>query len=158
MLGTTTNSTLPHLVLIAEDDPDDRLIMMEAWKDHPLGRETHFVEDGAELLEYLFHVGRYPDPATSPRPGLILLDLNMPNKNGHQVLAEIQAHSVLKNIPVVIMTSSMAANDMTRSNELGAAIFLHKPVSLSGYQSTFQTLHNYMVENFVSHSEGGGHV
>jgi CheY-like chemotaxis protein len=93
-------------VLMAEDDPDDRFLMEQAFKDLRSKGELRFVEDGEELMDYLLHRGRYADPKQSPRPSLILLDLNMPRKDGRQALAEIKATSGLDKIPIVVWTTS----------------------------------------------------
>ena len=144
MLHATTKSNSSLRLLVVEDNPDDRLLMLEAWKHFPLGKEVYFVNDGVELLDYLYHQGPYADPQSSPRPDLVLLDLYMPKKDGHQVLVEIQSNNELKPIPIVIFSNSMARGDMTRSCQLGAATFLHKPVNLSGYEATFQAIEKFL--------------
>ena len=140
MFSTAPIPTMPDTVLVVDDDSDDRLIMMEAWKENPLGREIRFVEDGEELLDYLYNRRDYADPSTSPRPGLILLDLNMPRKDGHTVLAEIRSDPDLDSIPIVVLTGEMGKMNMGHAFKLGATSFLHKPVNFSGYQSTLQAL------------------
>ncbi|MGH8488165.1 MAG: response regulator, partial [Gammaproteobacteria bacterium] len=93
-------------ILMADDDVDDRLMTREAFADAHLRNDLRFVEDGAELMDYLRHRGQYGDPAAAPRPGLILLDLNMPKKDGREALAEIKADPNLKHIRIVVLTTS----------------------------------------------------
>ena len=103
------------MILMAEDDADDRLLVKDALAESRVLNELRFVGDGEELLQYLRHEGRYSDPASSPRPGLILLDLNMPRKDGREALQEIKADPALRRIPVVVMTTSKAEEDIFRS-------------------------------------------
>src|SRR6185312_13764096 len=98
-------------ILMADDDPDDRELTREAFEESRLANDLRFVEDGVELLDYLKRRGKYEDPASSPRPGLILLDLNMPKKDGREALREIKADPKLKSIRVVILTTSKAEED-----------------------------------------------
>src|SRR5947209_16514798 len=105
----------PITILMADDDPDDRLMAREAFQEARLANDLRFVEDGAELLDYLRRRGKYADPASSPRPGLILLDLNMPRKDGREALGEIKADPSLRNIRVVVLTTSKAEEDIERA-------------------------------------------
>jgi CheY-like chemotaxis protein len=114
-------------ILMADDDADDRDLTRDAIRQNQLNGELRFVEDGEELLEYLNRRGRYADPATSPRPGLILLDLNMPRMDGHEVLRALRADPALRRIPVIVLTTSSAEEDVLRSYELGANCFITKP-------------------------------
>jgi len=98
----------PITILVAEDDPDDRLLARQALEQSRLIGDLRFVEDGEELIDYLHHRGNYSDPGTSPRPGLILLDLNMPRKDGREALREIKSDPRLRDIPVVVLTTSKA--------------------------------------------------
>ena len=118
-------------ILIAEDDFDDRLLLEMAFHSFENGCEIRFVVDGEELMEYLERRGSYADPKSSPRPELILLDLNMPKKNGHQALGEIKNNPVLKNIPLAIWTTSGSEKDMLFCRRTGADQFLSKPNSFS---------------------------
>ncbi|HEX4147611.1 MAG TPA: response regulator, partial [Pirellulales bacterium] len=102
----------PITILMADDDPDDRQLTLEAFTESRLVNDLRFVEDGEELLDYLFRRGKYADPASSPRPGLILLDLNMPRKDGREALKELKADPVLKKIRVVVLTTSKAEEDI----------------------------------------------
>ena len=107
-----TPSTKSPVFLMAEDDPDDRLLAKDALNEAQIDAELHFVENGEELLDYLWHRGRYSEPASSPRPGVILLDLNMPRKDGREALREIKADPDLRRIPVVVLTTSKADTDI----------------------------------------------
>ncbi|MFC1853859.1 response regulator [candidate division CSSED10-310 bacterium] len=119
----------PITILMAEDDPDDRMLTKEALAENRLANELYFVEDGEELMDFLYHRGVYVNPETSPRPGLILLDLNMPKKDGREALEEIKADPELRQIPIVVLTTSKAEEDIFRSYDLGASSFITKPVT-----------------------------
>lgn len=141
--------TNPHrsiTILMAEDDPDDRLLTNQAMKEQRLANELRFVEDGEELMDYLHHRGKYADPAKSPRPGLILLDLNMPRKDGREALAEIKADPHLRSIPVVILTTSKAEEDILRSYDMGANSYVTKPVTFEGLANAIKILGQYWFE------------
>jgi len=130
-------------ILMADDDEDDRMMTKEAFEEARLANELRFVEDGEELLDYLKHRGKYTDPATSPRPGLILLDLNMPRKDGREALRDIKADPDLKQIPIVVLTTSKAEEDIYRSYDLGVNSFITKPVSFEGMVFVISTLAQY---------------
>src|SRR4051794_29531692 len=98
---TKPPTTRPVTILMADDDPDDRRLTKEAFAESHLANDLRFVEDGEELLDYLHHRGKYADPATSPRPGLILLDLNMPRMDGREALQQIRADARFRGIRVV---------------------------------------------------------
>jgi CheY-like chemotaxis protein len=115
-------------ILMADDDADDRMMAREAMEESRLGNSFRFVEDGEELMEYLKQEGRY-SAATAPRPGLILLDLNMPRKDGRQALQEIKSDPELRRIPVVILTTSKTEQDILSAYDLGANSFITKPVT-----------------------------
>ncbi|HRI07082.1 MAG TPA: response regulator [Nannocystaceae bacterium] len=133
-------------ILIADDDPEDRMLAAEALHESRLANDVHFVEDGEELLEYLHRRGKYTDPDVSPRPGLILLDLNMPRKDGREALAEIKADHDLRRIPVVVLTTSQAETDIYRSYDLGVNSFIVKPVSFDSLVDVMQVLGRYWFE------------
>lgn len=118
-----------HLILMADDDPDDCLMAHDALDQ--AGVEHCFVEvnDGEQLMDYLHRRKAYSDPEHAPRPALILIDLNMPKKNGFECLAEIKADPALRRIPIVVLTTSRAEEDVLRSYELGVAGFIIKPVT-----------------------------
>jgi two-component system response regulator len=136
----------PVTILMADDDADDRMMTKEAFEENRLANDLRFVEDGVELLDYLHRRGRYSDPATSPRPGLILLDLNMPKKDGREALKEIKADPRLKSIRVVIMTTSTAEEDILRTYDLSAASYITKPVTFGGLTEVIRTLGKYWLE------------
>ena len=133
-------------ILMADDDPDDRLMAARALKEYRLKNGIRFVEDGEELMDYLHHRGKYADPATSPTPDLILLDLNMPKKDGREALAEIKAAPELRRIPVVVLTTSKAEEDILRSYDLGVNSYITKPVSFQGLAEVMKVLSIYWFE------------
>jgi CheY-like chemotaxis protein len=130
-------------ILMADDDEDDRLMTKEAFNEARLANDLRFVVDGVELLDYLYRRGKYSDPATSPRPGLILLDLNMPRKDGREALKEIKADPKLRQIPIVVLTTSKAEEDIYRSYDLGVNSYITKPVSFEGLVEVVKTLTEY---------------
>ncbi len=136
----------PIMILMAEDDADDRLLVKDALEESRVINELRFVEDGEELLEYLRRQGRYADPDTSPRPGLILLDLNMPRKDGREALQEIKADPNLRRIPIVVMTTSKAEEDIFRSYDSGASSYITKPVTFDRLVDLMKTLGHYWIE------------
>ena len=136
----------PIVILMAEDDPDDRMLTQEALRESRLANELRFVGDGEELLDYLLRRGPYADPATSPRPGLILLDLNMPKKDGREVLGELKADPDLRRIPVVVLTTSQAEADVARTYDLGANSYVTKPVTFAGLVEVMASLGQYWLE------------
>jgi CheY-like chemotaxis protein len=116
-------------ILMADDDVDDRDLTLDALRKNQLNGELKWVEDGEELLDYLNHRGRFSDPKVSPRPGLILLDLNMPRMDGREALREIKADPELRRIPIIVLSTSSADEDVVRSYDLGANCFITKPVT-----------------------------
>lgn len=122
---------MPITILMADDDPDDRLLTQQALEESKLANRLYFVEDGEELLEFLRRTGRYaPDTGRdAPRPGVILLDLNMPRMDGREALQEIKADPDLRRVPIVVLTTSRAEADILRSYDIGANSFISKPVS-----------------------------
>lgn len=131
------------LFLIADDDEDDRMMAKDALEEARLSNSIRFVEDGEELMDYLRRKGKYADPADSPRPGLILLDLNMPKKDGREALKEIKSDPGLRHIPVVVMTTSKAEEDVLRSYDCGVNSFITKPVSFAGLVDIMKALGRY---------------
>lgn len=132
-----------HL-LMADDDADDRQMTKEALEESRLLNEIGFVEDGEQLMDYLRHQGRYA--AGAPRPDLILLDLNMPRKDGREALAEIKRDPALRQIPVVILTTSKAEEDIFRSYDLGVNSYVTKPVTFQGLVEVMRGLGCYWVQ------------
>ena len=142
-----TDVPVPITILMAEDDPDDRMLTREALTESRLANDLRFVEDGEELMDYLHRRGRYVDPATSPKPGIILLDLNMPRKDGREALAEIKADASLRRIPVVVLTTSKLDEDVLRSYDLGANSYITKPVTFDSLVHVVRTLGQYWFES-----------
>jgi len=134
------------VILMADDDADDRLLAKDALTECRLANDLHFVENGEELLEYLQRRGKYTKLADSPRPGLILLDLNMPKKDGREALREIKADPELRKIPVVVLTTSKADTDIGCIYELGANSFISKPVSFDSLVDVMKILGRYWFE------------
>lgn len=133
----------PVDILMADDDPDDRLMAEKALRDARLDNGLFFVEDGEELMDYLQHRGKFADVEQFPLPGLILLDLNMPRKDGREALAEIKSDPVLHRIPVVILTTSSAEQDILRSYDLGVNSYITKPVTFQGLADALKILNTY---------------
>jgi CheY-like chemotaxis protein len=136
----------PITILLADDDEDDLLMTQEALQQSRLGNDLRFATDGEDLMDYLMRRGRYADPAESPRPGLILLDLNMPRKDGREALSEIKSDPELRNIPVIVLTTSRAEEDVFRTYELGVSSFITKPVTFEGLVDAMKVLSEYWFE------------
>lgn len=130
-------------ILMADDDEDDCLLVREAFTENRLLNDLRFVSDGEELMDYLLQRSHYSDPATSPPPGLILLDLNMPRKNGREALKEIKADLCLRHIPVVVLTTSQEQTDILSSYHLGANSYISKPVTFDGLVRVIKSFGNY---------------
>lgn len=140
------NSGKPITILIADDDADDRMMIRDALQESRLANDLHEVEDGEQLLDYLYHRGDFTEMEPNPRPGLILLDLNMPRKDGRTALAEIKSDPRLRQIPVVVLTTSKAEEDIYRTYDLGVSSFITKPVSFEGLVDTMKALRRYWFE------------
>ena len=136
----------PITILIADDDVDDRLLAKDALAECRLANDLRFVEDGEELLEYLRHRGKYANAVQTPRPGLILLDLKMPRKDGREALKEIKADPDLRRIPIVVLTTSQAEEDIYRTYDLGVNSFVTKPVTFDALVHIMKTLTRYWIE------------
>jgi two-component system response regulator len=136
----------PVTFLIAEDDPDDRFLIKEAFQESLLTNSLYFVRDGVELLDYLRRQGKFSNPVESPPADLILLDLNMPRKDGREALAEIKSDPRLRYIPVVVLTTSKAEEDIMRSYDIGAASYITKPVTFDGLVEAIRQLKQYWVQ------------
>lgn len=132
-----------NIILMADDDDDDRLLAQDALSESELGGTLHFVENGEDLLDYLWRRGKYGPPAEAPRPGLILLDLNMPRKDGREALREIKADPELRRIPVVVLTTSKADTDIGAIYELGANSFISKPFQFEALVNVMKVLGQY---------------
>ena len=136
-------SSKPIIILLADDDPEDREMTRKALEKNRLVNEFLWVADGEELLDYLHHRGAYAPPALSPVPGLILLDLNMPKMDGREALAAIKADPSLRRIPIVVMTTSQAEQDITRTYDLGSNSYISKPITLEGLIEVMRVLGEY---------------
>ncbi|NGO39502.1 response regulator [Limisphaera ngatamarikiensis] len=136
----------PIIILMADDDPDDRELTREAFRESRLANEFHTVEDGEELLDYLHRRGRWAHLNGTPLPGLILLDLNMPRKDGREALREIKSDPHLRRIPIVVLTTSKAEEDILRSYDLGVNSYVTKPVTFSSLVELVRVLGRYWFE------------
>ncbi len=147
----------PITILMADDDPDDRLMTQEAFVECRVANPLRFVNDGDELMDYLRREGDFADAARFPMPGLILLDLNMPRRDGREALRDIKADPALRGIPVVILTTSKAEEDVLRSYQDGVNSFITKPVTFSALIEVVQALGKYWLEvvDLPEKSEGG---
>lgn len=130
-------------ILMADDDEDDRLMTQEALQEAKLENELLFVKDGEELMDFLQHRGQYETNGNQPLPGLILLDLNMPKKDGREALKEIKADPNLRQIPIVVLTTSKAEEDIIRTYDLGVNSFVTKPVTFEGLVEVMKTITKY---------------
>lgn len=136
----------PIHILIADDDQDDCLMMREAFKEIRVRNPLHFVHDGEALLDYLQRRPPYDDEARYPLPGLILLDLNMPRMDGREALQAIKSNADLRGIPVVILSTSSAEEDIQCSYDMGGNSFITKPVTYTGLLEVVRTLGHYWLE------------
>jgi len=135
----------PIVIVMADDDPDDVLLTREALEESQIFYQFHSVADGGELLAYLRHEGAY-SASDSPRPDLILLDLNMPRVNGMEALSAIKRDPALRGLPVVVLTTSVAEADIAETYDLGASSYIAKPSTLSGMVEMMKSLGKYWFE------------
>ena len=133
-------------ILLADDDPDDRQLTRDAFVENRLANALHCVEDGEELLDYLRRSGRHANLRGTPLPGLILLDLNMPRKDGREALKEIKADPELRRIPIVVLTTSKAEEDIIRTYDLGVNSYVTKPVTFKSLVELIKVLGEYWFE------------
>jgi len=144
---TREQNKIPITILICDDDADDRLLTRQALEDAHVSNVVHFVEDGEQLLDYLYQRGAYAgETGKAPRPGLILLDLNMPNMDGREALKVIKGDVSLRDIPVVVLSTSALDEDIVRSYKLGVNSFITKPVTFSGFVEVMNVLGRYWLE------------
>ena len=136
----------PNMILIADDDAEDRMLTKDALNEAHLINELQFVEDGEELMDFLNNRGKYEDKAKYPLPGLILLDLNMPKKDGREALKEIKADERLRRIPIVALTTSKAEEDILKTYNLGVSSFITKPVKFDGLVEVMRAVSKYWFE------------
>ena len=152
-LSKIDHTAVPITVLIADDDPDDRLLARDAFLECRFPNAISYVEDGEELMDYLNHRGRF---AKSSLPGLILLDLNMPRKNGFEALREIKATPELRHIPIIILTTSSEKEDITAAYNAGASSYIEKPVSFEGLVEVMRRIQLYWLEMVAMPSDTAG--
>ncbi|BBD60961.1 response regulator receiver protein [Nostoc sp. HK-01] len=133
-------------ILMADDDDDDSMLIREAIIISKLPIDLHAVSNGEELMDYLCHRGQYADTSLAPRPGLILLDLNMPKKNGIEVLKEIKTDPELRPIPIIVLTTSTAEENIDHTYSLGANSYIVKPMTFSALVELMKTLGKYWFE------------
>ncbi|RRB00781.1 response regulator [Larkinella rosea] len=138
-----TNKPYNTSILIAEDDADDRMLIEQAFRECNLKSELYFVEDGEELMDYLYQRENY---TAAIRPSLIILDLNMPRKNGIQALREIKANEQFRQIPVVVLTTSTAEEDILRTYDLGVSSYISKPFDFSTLLDITTTIKKYWID------------
>ncbi len=141
-----SRSNLPIRIVVADDDADDRGMIKEAFEESKLGNPVDFVEDGMQLMEYLRREGKYRHLAGQPYPGFVLLDLNMPRKDGRTALKEIKESAELHRIPIVILTTSKAEEDIIKTYNLGVNSFICKPVSFDKLVEIVKTVGHYWIE------------
>ena len=138
---------IPITILVCDDDEDDRMLTQQALEDAHISNSVRFVEDGEQLLDYLYQRGAYAgEMGKAPRPGLILLDLNMPKIDGREALKKIKGDPALKDIPVVVLSTSRLDEDIARSYQLGVNSFITKPVTFSGLVEAMNVLGRYWLE------------
>lgn len=134
------------IILVADDDEEDRMLLEDAMKESRIVNTLFFVENGEELIKFLLNQPPYEDKKKYPKPGLVLLDLNMPKKDGREALKEIKDHPKLRRIPVVILTTSKAEEDILRTYNLGVNSFITKPVTFDAFVETISTFGKYWLE------------
>ena len=135
-----------RVILIVDDDAEDRMLIEEALEENQVKNTRYFVPNGEELMDYLYNRGNYSDKGKYPLPGLILLDLNMPKKDGREVLKEMKADIRLRLIPVVVLTTSKAEEDILKTLDLGANGYITKPVSFASLVELTKTLSDYWID------------
>jgi len=148
--------TKPITILMADDDADDRMMTKDAFEENHLANDLRFVQNGVELMDYLKRRDQYSDPKTSPRPGLILLDLNMPKKDGREALAEIKQDPSLSGIPVVVLTTSKQEEDIHRSYQLHVNSYITKPVTFEALVGVVKAIGKYWLEIVQLPVDGNG--
>jgi CheY-like chemotaxis protein len=132
----------PIEVLLVEDDPGDVLLIREAFEDNKVANRLHVVADGVEALDFMRQMGEHAD---APRPDLVLLDLNLPRKDGREVLAEVKADERLRRIPVVVLTTSESEEDVLRSYALHANAYVTKPVDFDRFIEVVRKIDDFFV-------------
>jgi len=141
-----SRASTPITILVADDDADDRLMILEAFEESRVANRLDFVVDGEQLLQYLRREGKFGRLAGEPYPGVILLDLNMPKKDGREALRDMKDDPALCRIPIVILTTSRAEEDIVRTYGLGVSSFITKPVTFEGLVDALRIICRYWIE------------
>jgi two-component system response regulator len=136
----------PISILVADDDPDDRMMIQEAFTENRIANKIVFVEDGEQLTAFLRREGPFAELKDEPYPGIILLDLNMPKKDGREALRELKADPELCRIPIIVLTTSQAEEDIVRTYGLGVSSFITKPVSFEGLVDAVRVICQYWIQ------------
>lgn len=139
-------SERPISILVADDDPDDRMMIQEAFTENRIANQIAFVEDGEQLMAYLRREGAFAELKETPYPGIILLDLNMPKKDGREALRELKADKELRRIPIIVLTTSQAEEDIVRTYGDGVSSFITKPVSFEGLVEAVRVICQYWIQ------------
>jgi CheY-like chemotaxis protein len=145
-MSTVKGPPKPSVIVMAEDDLDDRLLIKDALAESNWPADLRFVDNGEEMMDYLTRSGKYADAKAAPKPNLILLDLNMPRKDGREVLREMKTRVDLKRIPVVVLTTSRADTDIEKMYELGANSFISKPIQFDSLVKLMRLLSQYWLQ------------
>ena len=143
-------------ILLVEDSPEDFEATLRAFRKSGLKNTVVRCETGDQALDYLYRRGEYADPASSPRPGVVLLDLNLPGTDGRQVLSEIKGDERLRDIPVVVLTTSSDERDINACYRSGANSYIQKPVDVDGFMKAIERLNGYWFEVVILPREGSG--
>lgn len=143
-MESRNNKIIP--ILVADDDEEDRMLIQDAMEESKLLNPLHFVVDGQEVMDYLLRKGKFADSEKNPLPGLILLDLNMPKMDGREVLREIKNNPELRSIPIIVLTTSKAEEDILRTYDLGVNSYITKPVTFDGLVDIVKNLGKYWFE------------
>ncbi|MBU2489144.1 MAG: response regulator [Proteobacteria bacterium] len=136
----------PITILMADDDPDDQILVRDAFAVNRLAHNLQFVDSGQDLMDYLDHQGRFPNPALSPRPDIILLDLNMPGMDGREALDAIKSDPRFRTIPIVVLTTSSEEKDIRSMYDLGANSYIVKPMGFEALVRAIASLGSYWLD------------
>jgi CheY-like chemotaxis protein len=146
-MSSPEHARKPITILMADDDEEDRELAREALQDPRVANQMRFAVDGQDLVDYLRREGGYADASVdAPRPGIVLLDLNMPKKDGREALAEIKADHGLRQIPVIVLTTSTDEEDVFRTYDLGVNSYITKPVTFAGLVEVMRSFSRYWLE------------
>jgi CheY-like chemotaxis protein len=128
------------VILMAEDDEHDIVATKRAWKKHHIANPLYIVKDGEECLDFLHQRGKYSEPGTAPRPGIVMLDIKMPKMDGLTVLKQIREDNGLRHLPVIILTTSKAEEDRIKGYDLGVNAYIVKPVGFDSFSEAVKTI------------------